>query len=205
MDVQFITLGTTCVPAAALRNLNLRQFALPFDWVNINAQQLCAIIRNNFEGYHDHLWAGPTQIVDGYGVIFPHDYPTVEQPDLSIDEEAHIGGITERAIQPGWEAHVRTVREKYARRIDRFHSLLSGTKPLIALYSGPLQDVPMIQDTILARYHKRNIVYVVSKKEPSSDPLIVTCDPFHDGVWNDEKEWSVGIESARQIVATFQD
>jgi len=202
MDIQFITLGTTCVPAAALRYLNLRQFALPFDWVNINAQQLCAIIQNNFEGYHNRLWAGPTQIVDGYGVIFPHDYPTVEQKDLTIDEEAHIGGITERAIQPGWEAHVGVVQEKYARRIERFHSLLSSEKPLIALYSGPLKDVPMIRETFITRYHKRNIVFVVSTKDPSSDPLIVTCDPFHDGIWNDEIEWMKGIETAREIVAT---
>jgi hypothetical protein len=125
MDVQFITLGTTCVPAAALRNLNLRQFALPFDWVNFNAQKLCAIIQNNFEGYHNNLRAGPTQIVDGYGVIFPHDYPTVEKQVLTIDEEADIGGIPERAILPGWEAHVGAVREKYARLIERFHSLMS--------------------------------------------------------------------------------
>ena len=38
MSFNYLTIGQDCSPAAALRNLNLRDFALPFDWVvsNIN-------------------------------------------------------------------------------------------------------------------------------------------------------------------------
>ena len=43
MDIHFITMGFDCSPASVLRNLNLRGFALPFDWVvsNINSLNKC--------------------------------------------------------------------------------------------------------------------------------------------------------------------
>ena len=36
----FITIGYDCSPASALRGLNMRQFALPFDWVESNITSL---------------------------------------------------------------------------------------------------------------------------------------------------------------------
>ena len=36
MSYNYLTIGYDCSPAAALRNLNLREFALPFDWVVSN-------------------------------------------------------------------------------------------------------------------------------------------------------------------------
>lgn len=41
MSFNYLTIGNDCSPAAALKNLNLREFTLPFDWVvsNINGLQ----------------------------------------------------------------------------------------------------------------------------------------------------------------------
>ena len=36
MSINYLTLGYDCSPAGALKNLNLREFALPFDWVVSN-------------------------------------------------------------------------------------------------------------------------------------------------------------------------
>lgn len=33
MFFNYLTIGYDCSPATALRNLNLREFALPFDWI----------------------------------------------------------------------------------------------------------------------------------------------------------------------------
>jgi hypothetical protein len=77
MSFNYLTIGSGCSPAAALRDLNLREFALPFDWVvsNINTIQKC--IETNFEYFHKNLVLNnnKTRLIDYYGFEFPHDYP----------------------------------------------------------------------------------------------------------------------------------
>lgn len=201
MEPQFVCFGTACSPAAALRELKLRPFALPFDWVEVYPSQVCEIIRRDFEGYHDNLRALPTKVTDGYGVFFPHDYPTVEQPVLHVDEDAAAGGIYEKRLQPGWEVHIPVMREKYSRRIERFQTMFRSKQPIVALFRGSVKDVPMILNTLTSHYKKQNIVFVVATTEPSSHPYIVTCEPERCGTWNDPNVWKEGIDRARALVA----
>ena len=201
--IQYITIGTDCAPAAALRTLNLREFALPFDWVQIQPEQLCDIIRKNFHEYHDNLTLCGTRIRNGYGVFFPHDYPTTECTELKRDEEADIGGIPERPILTGWEKHIPSVREKYVRRIHRFHSILSSKEPVIALYRGSLESVPQLRAAFAERYMKHNIVFVVATKEQSSDPYVIACDTEANGHWNDSLIWYDAIEHAKEIAVAL--
>jgi len=200
--IRYITIGTDCTPAAALRNLSLREFALPFDWVQMQPDQLCAILRNNFKGYHENLTLYGSRIQNAYGIYFPHDYPTIERTELYINEEADVGGIPEKPIAPGWERHIPSVQQKYARRIERFHTILSSNTPIIALYRGSINDIPMIKDAFLQRYHKQNIVYVVATKELSSD-AVITCDPEANGEWNDITIWDDAISRAKEIALTI--
>ena len=44
----FLTIGYDCSPAAALRELNLRNEALPFDWVVSNISSLEKCFQDNF-------------------------------------------------------------------------------------------------------------------------------------------------------------
>jgi hypothetical protein len=55
MSFNYLTIGYDCSPAAALKGLNLRDFALPFDWVvsNVKALQMC--FETNFEDFHKKL------------------------------------------------------------------------------------------------------------------------------------------------------
>ena len=102
MEISYIGLGSCCSPAAALRGLQLRNYALPFDWVvsSISALQTC--IMDDFKSYHTHLYITNkrTRIIDKYGFEFPHDYPTID-----VCDNIHIGEgiISETHILDGWE------------------------------------------------------------------------------------------------------
>jgi len=52
----FLTVGSDCSPAAALRSLDIREFALPFDWIvtNINGLEIC--FRDKFQNFHKNLY-----------------------------------------------------------------------------------------------------------------------------------------------------
>lgn len=51
----YITIGRDCSPAAALRNLNIREFALPFDWIVSSISSIQECIEDHFEKFHSNL------------------------------------------------------------------------------------------------------------------------------------------------------
>jgi len=195
-ELQFITLGSDCSPASVLLSLKLRKFALPFDWVGIGTQQLCSVISNMFQGYHDNLTISETCITDGYGVNFPHDYPTIEKKVINDEDE----WIPEKTIVSDWESHCSTVREKYSRRIERFNTILQSKHPLIALFRGHVHDAIEIRNILEIIYNKFNIVFIVATNETSSDPLLITCDPEKNGSWNDATIWNEAIQKGIEIL-----
>ena len=77
MSFNYLTIGSDCSPAAALRGLNLRDFALPFDWVVSNITSLDKCFETNFEYFHKNLLlnGSKNKLIDYYGFQFPHDYP----------------------------------------------------------------------------------------------------------------------------------
>ena len=110
MTIYYIGLGSDCSPAAVFRNLNLRPFALPFDWVVSSADRICMAIRNRFNNYHDQLHVSHTNtaVVDKYGFVFPHDYPTIETTAVITDEDT---GPNEATLHPEWFHHIKNVQE----------------------------------------------------------------------------------------------
>ena len=56
MFFNYLTIGYDCSPATALRNLNLREFALPFDWIVSKISSLDNCFTTNFENFHKKLY-----------------------------------------------------------------------------------------------------------------------------------------------------
>jgi len=164
--MKYFSLGWDCSPATALRNLQLREYALPFDWIRSNAEILCKVIENNFNGFHESLKLSENKqfIIDSYGLNFPHDYPTIKQNSISLTDE-----IDETVLISEWEKYVPVIQEKYKRRIERFHSIMNSEEPLIALYSGCISDIQLFKDIFKTRYNKTNIFYVVLSEECVTD------------------------------------
>jgi len=169
--MKYITLGQDCSPATALRNLHLREYALPFDWIRSTPELISKVIENNFDGFHDSLKLSEDRcyIIDSYGLEFPHDYPTVKQDILYINESVEAGGIHEDTIREGWEDYIQAIQEKYKRRIDRFHAIMNSIEPVIALYSGNISAIPLLKTAFLKKYNKMNVFYAVLSEEVISD------------------------------------
>jgi hypothetical protein len=169
--MKFITLGQDCSPATALRNLNLREYALPFDWIRSTPEIVSRVIENNFNGFHQSLKLSENRryVIDSYGLEFPHDYPTIKQDELHINDTEEAGGINEDVIREGWEDSIKTIQEKYKRRIDRFHAIMNADEPVIALYSGQISSIALFRDAFFKRYNKANIFYVVLSEEVVTD------------------------------------
>lgn len=109
----FVSLGSTCHVAIALRALGLRDAAYPFDWViTSHLQPITSIIDDDFQHFTDPdhfvLRKGvPAYINTFYSLGFPHDFKAEEQITSSID------ALTD------W----MSFKERYDRRVERFRSL----------------------------------------------------------------------------------
>ena len=180
MEYQYVGLGYDCSPAAALRALQLRTFALPFDWVVSTRQALVQCIINDFEGYHTELRliSTKTRVVDKYGFLFPHDYPTVASIDKNNTIEADGIAYEEKVIVDHFELYSEKVISKYKRRIERFRAILRNDDPVIFLFRGCIRDAEYFKKLFSEKYHKENVCFVVATREENKDSTcIVVCDP----------------------------
>jgi hypothetical protein len=177
--MNYISLGYECSTASILRELGLRKFALPFDWIRTSPLGIYYCISDNFMQFHKilHLATSKGYIIDEYGFEYPHDYPTTSNM-ASLPGE---GDMDEAIIKCGWETYHGTVLEKYERRIERFHAILRSSEPIIALFFGNTSDIYMFKAAFLEVYHKKNIVYVVNSHVPSMSEDVVVCDGSKDG------------------------
>ena len=72
MTINYITLGSDCSTASALRTLELRDFALPFDWIVSSKISLINCINDDFKCFHSDLRFNKkkTRLIDKYGFEF---------------------------------------------------------------------------------------------------------------------------------------
>jgi hypothetical protein len=191
-DICYISIGSECSSAAALRNLQLRNFALPFDWVVTSPIAFTKCIMDDFHLFHKQLQKyNQSRIIDAYGILYPHDYPTVEARVPNPD-----GTYTEKPLAADWANYSGPVVEKYERRITRFLNLMNGPQPLVILYRGSVSNVCLFKSVFTKKYNKTNIVFVVATNEQTDESNIFTCQPEKNGKWNDELIWKETIDRA---------
>lgn len=197
-SINFISIGSDCSPAAAQRSLQLRNTALPFDWIvsNINAVEKC--FNTDFKDFHKNLRlnSSKSRLIDSYGFLFPHDYPrtkTVEFNETCIGD----GVYKEEAgtyIVPNWIIHHDTVLKKYERRIERFRNVIRDSKPLIILcrYNSS-SDIIKIQNLLLKNYGVKKAYCVNSSSECFENDTIINIYTEKNNKWNDSSVWLDGI------------
>ena len=197
----YLTLGYDCSPAAALRNLNLRNYALPFDWVQSNLVSLEQCFKDNFSKYHTNLRYNHTgsRLIDAYGFQFPHDYPLM---DMSANETTNIGeGVfgeeQGKYITPDWPTHYPIVKEKYERRIGRFLDILKDPKPIIVLCRYDVRGAVMLK-CLLHKYYNRGDVYIINStpEDRYVNDTIINCHTEKNGQWNETAIWKEAIDKA---------
>jgi hypothetical protein len=195
--INYVSFGYDCSPAAALRNLGIRDYALPFDWVQSNYQCITKCIEYDFLDFHCHLQLNHsnTRVVDSYGFQFPHDYPFTE--DFAVEElgEGVFGEDLQKKIIQNWYEYNDIVIKKYKRRIDRFNSIFNDTKPIIILCRNyQVEDIYRLRYFLKKKYNKSNIYFVLSSKQNFESNAIVSRDTEQNGKWNDEFIWNEAIQ-----------
>ena len=197
-----LTLGSTCYPASVLRYLNLRDFALPFNWIvsDINGLEQC--FDTNFEKFHKKLRFNSTKkrLIDEYGFEYPHDYPIIsnnQQSDFDVDKisESEFAEEDNKHICDNWLDYYPVVLEKYNRRIERFKNIVYDTKPIIALCQHPPQDIIKIKQLFITYFNKHNIIFINSSHNESICDNIINA---HTEIyaWNDMTIWKKWIDFA---------
>jgi len=86
-----MSLGSRCLVARVLRDLDLRRFAGPFDWVYSSPQMVRDCLSNDFCKFLDadmlvaqgHSWSHREySLLLGRGVVFPHHEPRVKDKEF---------------------------------------------------------------------------------------------------------------------------
>jgi len=199
--MNYITLGYDCSPASALRNLQLRQFALPFDWIVAFVDNLDICFQENFSRFHTNLRYNHTQrrVIDDYGFEYPHDYP-LENEHIDNIEEAFIGEVVGKVICSNYMDYYDAIYNKYKRRIERFLNIMHDKKPIIVLCRHSTSDVLKLQESILKNYKKENVYFVNSTSEEFENNKIINIFTEKNGNWNEDDIWEKGIERIKSKI-----
>jgi len=196
MSFNYITVGGDCSPAAALRNLNLRDYVLPFDWVVSNITSLEKCFETNFEFFHENLILNnkKTRFIDHYGFQFPHDYPLTDMIEYENNiGEGVFGEENGKIIKDNWIDYYDIVLAKYKRRIERFKDIMNDTKPIIVLCRYPTRDVLQLQKLFMKYYNVKNIYFINSSSEQFENDTIKNIYTEKNSVWNDVNIWKEGL------------
>ena len=198
--INYLTIGYDCSPAAALRNLGLRDFAIPFDWVQSDIQSISRCFEDDFDKFHTDLYmdSNKTRLVDYYGFQFPHDYPfdnieSVENIETNVGEGV-FGEEKCSFIKENWPDYYTIVKEKYNRRIERFRTIINDLTPIIVLCRYNTDDVFQLQSLFLKHYKRDDIYFINSTSEPFENNKIINIYTEQNGEWNDSTIWKTGID-----------
>lgn len=196
-EYNYISLGFDCSPAAALRGLNLREFALPFDWVRMKVDILIRCLKDDFKNFHKNLKFNYNKkmLVDHYGFQFLHDYPLISHEGEINNTHLGEGVIAEKdSIVNNWRDYYDIVYDKYQRRIERFREIMKSPKPIIVLCRHNIEYVIQLKKFLNSHYNKTNIYFLVSSKESYEDNYIKLINTERNNKWNELDIWKEGLE-----------
>lgn len=195
--MNYLTLGCDCSPASALRNLNLRDFALPFDWIVSDIYMFEKCFEENFARFHTNLKYNnsKTRLIDDYGFQYPHDYP-LENDKLNINNigEGIYGEGNGKIICSNYMDYYNIVFDKYKRRIERFLNIINDEKPIIILCRFSTADVLKLKEIILKNYKKENIYFINSNNRKFENDRIINIFTEKNNIWNEENLWEKYIK-----------
>ena len=209
IDYIYIPLGYDCSPANALKELGLRKYSLPFDWVQAYSINIIPCINDNFNQFHQNIkkikGVKGDRIMDSYGIQYPHDYPTI---DISSNIYHDKCVYTENIICSNYEDYKSDVLEKYKRRILRFYDLMYDRKrPIILLLRHSYKHALNIKNTMEQKFKRNNIYLVVASSERLTlyqyrimDRKIIVINPDINGEWNESTIWQKGIDEIKKRI-----
>jgi len=204
MSVNYITLGYDCSPAEALRKLNLRHQALPFDWIVSTISTLDQCFKNNFEKFHTDLSLNTSKkrLIDTYGFEFPHDYPLANKS--AVEAQIGEGQYSEEdadCISDSWTDYYSVVMEKYSRRIERFRNCMNDTtKPIVVLCRYDTGSLLQLPELLAKYYNRRDVYFLNSYIEPFENNTILNINTEKNNIWNESAIWEKGLDKIQEKI-----
>ena len=197
----YVPLGERCQSTFLVKELGFRTQAFPFDWITSPIDSLVKCLETDFEGFHLNLqleWNAATgvysQITDGLGFRFHHDYPTSSMNVFT--DESEVG---EAPIVDNWRDFHDATLEKYGRRIQRFRDTMRGEDEVIGVCRRPLADCVRIRAAI-AQTYGRDLRIMTDTHEISHDPMIQTVHSERD--WYDIEKWRISSSNEGHTPST---
>jgi hypothetical protein len=193
-----ISLGESCTVAAALEAFELRNAAYPFDWTISFYESLCNTLEQDFEDFLNPTYFSirPDNrgIINKYGQIFVHDFPTYNYLGDFEKEENPINGDV---LHPDWIQFLPQVQEKYNRRIQRFRSICNSNKKIYFIRHMGIIDQDQacrLRNILKTAYPNLDFILVIIGNnsyfaEPWNEPNIRNYYLGNPAVWNDVAEW----------------
>lgn len=173
-----ISLGSTCQPAIHLNRNNLRQASFPLDWVVTIPGALITLFETRFEKFleKEYLLALKTASGDSEKIVnaFYH---------ISFFHDFSIGGLT---------TELPSVKEKYARRINKMYCILESEGPVLFIR------------TKLWEYHARQFVSILATQFPKLKYtlLVINRETEEPNEWNTSNTIKINTKLAKNSNAT---
>ena len=154
--VEPISIGGGCYPAGAMRDLEVRKAAYPFDWMFSKFESVIQAFEDDFNHFldPDSLYLGnpDDRIIDYYGLEYVHDFPTTQNNAALEEGQTH----DQKKIRSDWKNFITPIREKYFRRIERLKYCLSGTEEVVFFrlnrYPSDINVIIKFRDLIQKKY-----------------------------------------------------
>jgi len=205
--INYLTMGHDCSPAAALREIQLREFALPFDWVVSSITTIDNCFKDNFDKFHTNLYFNhsKTRLIDAYGFQFPHDYPLNDNiMDVGDGDvgEGKIGEESGKYISENWTTCYDIVKDKYNRRVERYKQIITSNNPVIVLCRYNTEDVLKLQSLFLKYYNKENVYFINSSNQKFENANIINIFTEANGIWNDNAIWKEHVDIVKNHILT---
>lgn len=122
--VLFVSLGSHCHPAHDLRAFNLRRLAFPLDWIiSFNGEALISLLEEDFTYFLD----------DSCFDTFGYELLNTRYELEFLHDGNFSAGV--------FSADLPALKEKYARRINRFRSLKNYTGKVYFIRQNSLYSV----------------------------------------------------------------
>lgn len=191
-----ISLGEVCTTAAALQAFSLRNWAYPFDWVISHFADLHATVSDDFKDYLNPQYFSLREdnhgVINKYGIVFVHDFPTIQYPESTQDAER----INEGTLSTEWLQALPTIQDKYERRINRFKEKCSAQhKVYFFRHLGTSRDDAVkLRNLITSKYPHLDFVVIIISNQPEhaqqwEEQKIRNYYFNQKLIWNDIQEW----------------
>lgn len=191
--VKFISLGGNCSIAKQMRNNNINQKTLPFDWVRCNDfNMVLKLLDNNFEYFMDNLKLINIDNDNKFVIHTREDKSSYIYRDMKYNITFYHDFYD--------NVDIDEVKDKYRRRISRLYQILKSNEEIVFVRSDIFVkniDINILfkLDNILKKINKninyriKWIVNPIRKLKIDDNNDIILYYGKYKNWWCDELDW----------------